>query len=243
MHFPPHRPAVLRQMALPIAVTALALCASIPAGLAGAAPALADQATPAIVESTRHDGNYVSLTFDDGPDPVNTPKLLAVLEKHHVKATFCLWGEHVKKHPEIVQQIAAAGHLLCNHTMRHDNMGAWSEDAIRADLEQTSAAIREAVPDARINYFRAPYGSWGQTPAVAAQLGMQPLGWRLAIADWEPPGTPELVRRLREGITPGAVVLMHDGGGDRSQTVEAVDEIIPELKSVGWRFDRPARRG
>jgi len=243
MHLPIHRSAALRKASLPLAATVLALAASVPAGLAAAGPAQADQATPAIVDSSRHDGNYVSLTFDDGPDPVNTPKLLAVLEKHHVKATFCLWGEHVRKHPEIVRQIVDAGHLLCNHTMHHDDMGTWSADAIRADLEETSAVIREAVPDAKINYFRAPYGSWGQTPEIAAELGMQPLGWQLAIGDWEPPGTEELVRRLREGIRPGGVVLMHDGGGDRGQTVEAVDRIIPELRAEGWKFDTPARRG
>lgn len=237
------RRTVLRQAAKPIAAAILSLCAAASAGLVAAVPAVADQATPAIVDSTRHDGAYVSLTFDDGPDPVNTPKLLAVLKQHHVKATFCLWGDHVRKHPDIVREIAAAGHLLCNHTMHHDNMGDWSEEAIRADLEATSAAIREAVPDAKIDYFRAPYGSWGKTPGVAAALGMQPLGWSLAIGDWAPPGTPELVRRLREGITPGGVVLMHDGGGDRVQTIEAVAEVIPELKAAGWRFDRPARRG
>ena len=97
------------------------------------------------------------------------------------------------------------------------------------------------VSGVRIRYFRAPYGSWGRTPTVAAQLGMQPLGWRLAVGDWEPPGTDELVRRLAEGITPGAVVLLHDGGGDRSQTVETVDRIIPRLRAKGWRFDLPAR--
>ena len=89
----------------------------------------------------------------------------------------------------------------------------------------------------------APYGSWGQTPEVAAGLGMQPLGWRLAISDWEPPGADVLAQRLRDGITPGAVVLMHDGGGDRSQTVEAVDQVIPELRAQGWRFTLPQRRG
>jgi peptidoglycan-N-acetylglucosamine deacetylase len=156
---------------------------------------------------------------------------------------FCLWGDHVREHPEVVRRIAAAGHVLANHSMRHDDMAAWSPEQIRADLAATSALIREVVPHARIPYFRAPNGSWGRTPGVAARLGMQPLGWRLAISDWEPPGTEVLLQRLRDGITPGAVVLMHDGGGDRSQTVEAVDRFVPELRSRGYRFALPARRG
>lgn len=209
--------------------------------LAAAGPAQAGKPAPEIVDSTGHEGKFVGLTFDDGPDPRNTPRLLRVLRKYRVKAVFCLWGDHVRQHPEIVRRIARAGHVLCNHTMHHDDMGTWPADRIRADLEQANAVIRQAVPGARIPYFRAPYGSWGQTPAVAAQLGMQPLGWRLAVADWEPPGTDELVRRLEEGVTPGAVVLLHDGGGDRSQTVEAVDRIIPRLRAKGWRIDLPAR--
>jgi peptidoglycan-N-acetylglucosamine deacetylase len=243
MNFPSLRSAVVNKASLPFAAGLLAFGAAIPVGLAGAAPAQADEPTTTIVDSTRHEGKYVSLTFDDGPDPVNTPRLLAVLEKHHIKATFCLWGDHVKQYPEIVRQIADAGHLLCNHTMHHDDMGAWSADAIKADLEETSAAIREAVPEAKIDFFRAPYGSWGETPQVAAALGMQPLGWATVVGDWDPPGTDVLVQRLKEGIRPGGVVLLHDGGGDRTQTIEAVDRIIPELKSDGWRFDKPARRG
>ncbi|KAF4408060.1 polysaccharide deacetylase family protein [Streptomyces lycii] len=202
-------------------------------------------ATSAIVDSTRHDGRSVALTFDDGPNPTDTPRLLEVLREHRVKAVFCLWGEHVEQHPEVVRAIVADGHALCNHTMRHDDISAWSPERIRADLRQTNEAIRRAVPgSAPVRWFRAPYGSWGEHAAdVAAGMGMQPLGWRLDIADWEPPGTDELVRRLEEGITPGAVVLLHDGGGDRSQTVEAVDRVIPVFKDHGWRFDRPARRG
>jgi peptidoglycan/xylan/chitin deacetylase (PgdA/CDA1 family) len=210
-----------------------------------ATPAAAGSGAPttAIVDTALGRGDVVSLTFDDGPNPPDTLRLLGVLRRHHVRAVFCLWGDHVREHPEVVRRIAAEGHVLCNHSMHHDDMGAWTPEQIAADLTATSAVIRQAVPHARIPYFRAPYGSWGRTPEVAAALGMQPLGWRLAISDWEPPGTDVLVQRLRDGITPGAVVLLHDGGGDRSQTVEAVDRIIPELRAQGWQFTLPLRRG
>ena len=130
---------------------------------------------------------------------------------------------------ELAEELRGGPGVLCSHG-----------DVIPDLLD---ALIRRAVPHAPIPYFRAPFGSWGQSPQVAAALGMQPLGWRLAITDWEPPGTDVLVQRLRDGITPGAVVLMHDGGGDRSQTVAAVDRIIPELRAQGWRFTLPRRRG
>ena len=115
---------------------------------------------------------------------------------------FCLWGDHVEAHPELVRAIVGGRPRAVQPLHHHDDMGTWSAERFRADLEQTSAAIRKAAPGAPIRYFRAPYGSWGGTPEVAVQLGMQPLGWRLAISDWEPPGTDELVRRLEEGITP-----------------------------------------
>ncbi|GAB2632754.1 chitooligosaccharide deacetylase NodB [Streptomyces capparidis] len=227
--------------ALRLALPALLLAALGLNGVA-AAPAGAAGPTPAVVDGTRHGGDTVALTFDDGPDPANTWQLLRVLREHRVKAVFCLWGDHVREHPRLVRAIVAAGHQLCNHSMHHDDMGTWTPDRVRADLAETSALIREVAPGAPIRWFRAPYGNWGQTPQVAAELGMQPLGWRLAVGDWDPPGTDELVARL-EQATPGSVVLLHDGGGDRGQTVEAVDRIIPVYRGRGWRFDLPARRG
>jgi peptidoglycan/xylan/chitin deacetylase (PgdA/CDA1 family) len=222
---------------------AVVLTTGLVLGLAaGPAQASGGPAEPKIIDSTRHGGRTVAFTFDDGPNPVDTPRLLRVLRKHHVKATFCLWGDYVEQHPDIVRAIALNGHQLCNHSMNHDDLSTWTPEQIEADLRRTSAAIRRAVPWAQIRYFRAPYGAWGQSPAVAAKLGMKSLGWKLAIADWEPPGTDELVKRLREGITEGAVVLMHDGPNDRGQTVDAVDRIIPELRAGGWRFDQPAKR-
>jgi peptidoglycan/xylan/chitin deacetylase (PgdA/CDA1 family) len=211
--------------------------------LVAASPATAGGVTPVIVDTARGTGDVVSLTFDDGPHPPDTLRLLAVLRRHHVKAVFCLVGDQVRAYPEVARRIAREGHVLCNHSLSHADLGAAAPDEIRADLEATSALIRDAVPGARIPYFRAPYGSWGQSPAVAAELGMQPLGWKMDIADWEPPGADVLLQRLRDGITAGSVVLMHDGGGDRSQTVEAVDRIIPELRAGGWRFTLPRRHG
>ncbi|MEJ2852959.1 MULTISPECIES: polysaccharide deacetylase family protein [unclassified Saccharothrix] len=196
----------------------------------------------AIVDSTRHGGRTVAFTFDDGPNPVDTPRLLRILRKHHIKATFCLWGERVEQYPEVVRAIVAGGHLLCNHSWSHADMSTWTPEQIKADLERTDAAIHRAVPGVPVRYFRAPFGSWGQTPEVAASLGKTPLGWRLAIGDWDPPpSTDELVQRLRDGITEGAVVLMHDGPASRANTVDAVDRIVPELRRSGYRFDRPAR--
>lgn len=226
----------MRRLLVPLLVVGAALCAA-PTAQATHGP------TTEIVDSTRPGGRTVALTFDDGPDPQNTPKLLAVLRRNHVRAVFCLWGEHVRQHPALVRRIVAEGHLLCNHSMNHDDLSTWTPEAIRADLLATNAAIRDAVPWAHIPYFRAPYGAWGDSPTVAAGLGMQPLGWRLAIGDWEPPGTDVLVDRLLTGITPGAVVLLHDGGGDRGQTVAAVAEVIPTLRAQGWHLTRPARRG
>ncbi|MFD0524561.1 polysaccharide deacetylase family protein [Paractinoplanes durhamensis] len=196
-----------------------------------------------MVDTARGHGNVVSFTFDDGPNPPDTLHLLAVLRKNHVKAVFCLVGDQVKAHPEVVRRIAAEGHTLCNHSLHHDNLSLLTPEQVTADLTETSTLIHQAVPWANIAYFRAPYGSWGQSPQIAADLGMQPLGWRFDIEDWVPPGADVLAQRIRDRLTPGAVILMHDGGGDRSQTVDAVAQVIPELRAQGWRLTLPLRRG
>ena len=185
-------------------------------------------------------GRVLSLTFDDGPDPRTTPRLLEVLAAHDVPAVFFLWGDHVVEHPAVVRDVCAAGHVLGNHSMHHDDLGAWSADDVRADLVEAGAALAAAAPGARVPWFRAPYGSWGASPDVAASLGMQPLGWQLAVGDWEPPGVDELVRRVETGIEPGGVLLLHDGGGDRTQTVDAVERLLPRLRADGWSFSLPA---
>lgn len=180
----------------------------------------------------------LSLTFDDGPSGY-TAAVLDLLAEHHVTATFCVVGTQAGYNPSLVRRIVADGHALCNHSMNHDDMSTWTPEQIRADLTATNAVIRQAVPDAEVPYFRAPYGSWGGTAAVAAELGMSRLGWTVDPRDWSRPGTDAIVAAVREQLRPGGIVLMHDGGGNRTQTLEALAILIPQLRQDGWTFRLP----
>ena len=179
------------------------------------------------------------LTFDDGPNPPDTVVLLDLLAREQVTAVFCLVGQQVEAHPDLVRRMVDDGHVLANHSWRHDDLAQLTPDAVRADLARTLDAIHAVVPDAPVPFFRAPFGHYGQSIAVAAELGMRTLDWQLAVEDWDPaPPADVLVERLG-GVEPGGVVLLHDGGGDRSATVEAVRRVIPRLRADGWAFTVP----
>nr|WP_052478668.1 polysaccharide deacetylase family protein [Kibdelosporangium sp. MJ126-NF4]CEL19875.1 putative hydrolase [Kibdelosporangium sp. MJ126-NF4]CTQ97099.1 putative hydrolase [Kibdelosporangium sp. MJ126-NF4] len=208
--------------------------------VATAAPVASAAAGPELITKTRNTGKYVAFTFDDGPSPQYTPQLLDVLRRNNVKAVFCLVGDMADWNAALIKRMVAEGHTLCNHSMHHADMETLTPDQIRADIKQTTDTIRRAVPNAQIPYFRAPYGHWGASPTVAAELGYKNLSWTLMPGDWELPGTDELVRRIREGITETGVITLHDAGGDRSQTVAAMERLLPELAAEGWKFDLPA---
>ncbi|MYW02955.1 polysaccharide deacetylase family protein [Streptomyces sp. SID3343] len=223
------------------AARALPAPAAAPVSVAGIAAPAVGPVSPALITTTAHPGNRIALTFDDGPSPQFTPQLLQVLKKHQVKAVFCVVGEQVEWQQAQVRAIVADGHTLCNHTYGHRDLTSVSSTEIEADIVRTNAQIRSAVPGVEIPYFRAPYGNWGQSPAVAANLGLRPLSWTLMPGDWELPGVDVLLQRLRDGITPTGVITLHDAGGDRQQTVDAVDRLITEYTAKGWSFDLPAR--
>ncbi|GAA3394586.1 polysaccharide deacetylase family protein [Cryptosporangium minutisporangium] len=188
---------------------------------------------PASTPYRRTGSSAVALTFDDGPDPRWTPQVLNLLRQHRVKATFCLVGANVKAHPSLVRKIAADGHALCNHTMRHDlNLKKKSRAAILADLRETSALITRASGGVVPKYFRAPGGNWsGVIVSVARSLGMASIGWTVDPRDWTKPPASTIVSRVRASMAPGVIVLMHDGGGDRSRTVAACKVLLPDLSS------------
>jgi peptidoglycan/xylan/chitin deacetylase (PgdA/CDA1 family) len=221
----------------------LAVVGLLTAEISGHGPAYAN-AAPAGAMTAAGAGaviaaGTVALTFDDGPSAGYTARVLDVLAAHEVKATFCLVGTQVRRYPELVRRIVAEGHALCNHSMRHDNLATWTAEEIRADLVGTLDVIRAAAPDAEVPYFRAPYGSWGQSATIAAELGMVRLSWTVDPRDWSRPGTEVIVEQVLTQLRPGGIVLMHDAGGDRSQTVQALGLLLPELRERGWTFTFP----
>ncbi|HEY0696810.1 MAG TPA: polysaccharide deacetylase family protein [Micromonospora sp.] len=184
--------------------------------------------------TTRLTGNrHVALTFDDGPHPLWTPKILDQLRAAGVKATFCLVGVKARKYPALVARMVREGHSLCNHSWSHDlKLGRKPVDQIRADLIRTNEAIRRAAPGVSIPYYRQPGGMW--TPQVVAtvkQLGMVPLHWDVDPQDWEKPGATLIIKRVLGHARPGSIILLHDGGGDRSGTTGACPRILTSLKA------------
>ncbi|MDQ1658483.1 MAG: peptidoglycan-N-acetylglucosamine deacetylase [Cryptosporangiaceae bacterium] len=175
----------------------------------------------------------VALTFDDGPDPRWTPQVLGLLRKYQIKATFCLIGGQARAHPALVKQIVREGHSLCNHTMRHDeHLKNKSAQRIAADLAQTSALIKSASGGIAPRFFRAPGGNWStRITAVAASQHMQSLGWAVDPQDWRRPPAARIITTVERTTRAGSVILMHDAGGNRAQTVAALRTLLPYLKA------------
>ena len=185
------------------------------------------------IETRRLTGSKkVALTFDDGPQPTWTPKVLDLLRRTGVKATFCLVGTEVKQYPALVARIVREGHTLCNHTWHHElDLGTKPEAEIRANLEATNREIQRAVPGAKIKFFRHPGGLWTAAAVkVSREMGMTPLGWDVDPLDWKKPSAEAIRSRVINQARPGSIVLLHDGGGDRSATLAACPAIVNELK-------------
>ncbi|MGD3113069.1 polysaccharide deacetylase family protein [Streptomyces sp. YGL11-2] len=177
------------------------------------------------LQSTVHDGGRsVALTFDDGPDPRWTPKVLALLAQHHAKATFCEIGPNAQRYPYLTKSIVAAGDRLCDHSVHHNERQ--SSMPLDYNIHEIADAQREisnaAGPGAKLWYYRAPGGDF--KPAIrniAAQHGLRPLGWSDDSDDWKRPGVANILQNINRNLHPGSIILMHDAGGDRSQTIAA----------------------
>lgn len=198
-----------------------------------------------IVHSSDRPGRSLNITIDDGPDPTWTPRVLDVLKKHNVKAVFCMIGPQAAAHPDLVKKVVAAGHKLCDHTISHDTtMNKKPESYQSKEILDAEKMIEKAAGGAQVEYYRAPGGAF--TPysrKLAADRGMRPLGWNVDSKDFEggSVGTIESTVRHELTLPHHTTVLFHDGGGNRSRTVDSLDRLLPWMQSQGYGFGFPQR--
>lgn len=180
----------------------------------------------------------VALTFDDGPYPENTPQILDLLRANGLKATFCVIGRNAHTYPDLIRRIYNEGHTFCNHTWRHDmELRNRDEGAIRDDLSATINAIHEAVPEAKVPYFRAPGGYFdNKVVRIAASMGMTSIHWDVDPRDWDvskygrgPSMVDHVVSNVKQNARPGSIILSHDNL--KPDTVTAYKTLMPWLKA------------
>jgi peptidoglycan/xylan/chitin deacetylase (PgdA/CDA1 family) len=167
------------------------------------------------------------LSFDDGPDPVWTPEVLEVLQRHGAHATFFELGAMQNAHPGLREQVLAAGNTIGSHSISHKQLTAIS----------AAGRHHEIFDGPRSKCFRPPYGA--SNPKVRADItaaGMTQVLWDVDPRDWDRPGVNAIANNILHHAHRRNIILMHDGGGDRSQTVAALDRVLPILKAQGYSF-------
>lgn len=183
----------------------------------------------------------IALTFDDGPSPEATPRILDVLASHGAVATFFVLGRYAERYPALVRRLVDAGHAVGNHGYHHRKLHRCGPSYVERDLVMGARAIVDACGQTP-RFFRAPHGfrSPWVTP-IARRLGQRTVGWTLGVWDSDRPGAAEIARRVIDGVQPGAIVLLHDGdaydpAGDRLQTAAALPRILGEMAARGYAF-------
>ncbi|GAB2741729.1 glycosyltransferase [Streptomyces bullii] len=194
-------------------------------------------------ETLRMPDRHVVLTFDDGPDPTWTPRVLDVLRKHDAHAVFFVTGTMTSRHPDLVRRMVEEGHEVGLHTFNHPDLSYQSKKRIDWELSQNQLALSGAA-GIRTSLFRPPYSSfagamdnksWPVTEYIGSH-GYLTVVNNTDSEDWRRPGVEEIIRKATPKGGKGAIVLMHDSGGDRSQTVAALDRMLPDLKKRGYAF-------
>lgn len=176
----------------------------------------------------------IALTFDDGPNPFYTPAVLAVLKRYRVQATFFCLGTLVARYPQLVQQEHAAGHVVGDHSWSHPQLPLLTPSQILWQMRSTADTIQQVIK-VRPRFFRPPYGDYdSQVLTQANRLGLTTVLWNDDPRDWSWPGTTGIISWVLTQAGNGSIILLHDGGGDRSQTVAALPTIIESLQREGF---------
>jgi peptidoglycan/xylan/chitin deacetylase (PgdA/CDA1 family) len=178
----------------------------------------------------------IALSFDDGPNPPYTSQVLDVLSSYHVQATFFVIGIRVTYYPDLVRQGYEQGNAIGNHTWTHPELTRLSADDVFSQLQQTSNEIKSVIGSAP-TVFRPPYEEYNASvQSIAASLGLSTVLWNVDPRDWALPGTNAIIANVLNNVHDGSIIEMHDGGGNRGETVAALPTIITTLEQRGFRF-------
>ncbi|WP_239328047.1 polysaccharide deacetylase family protein [Paenibacillus sp. ACRRX] len=192
-----------------------------------------------IIWEAKTDQRVMALTFDDGPDPIQTTAILNVLKQYGVKSTFFVLGRRVKQHPEVVKKIIAEGHEIANHTFSHTYFNARSTASfIRQEIERTQLAVYE-VTGAKPTLFRPPGGNYNDRIINTAHLlGLKSVmwSWHQDTKDWTHPGVGKICDKVLKNAHNGDIVLFHDYVPGKTQTKQALETILPELQKKGFQL-------
>lgn len=222
----------------------LLLAVILAPSLSGAASAASDKGREYyetrgdIVWEVPTESRVIALTFDDGPDPVYTPQIAALLKQYQAKSTFFVVGNRVSQYPEIVKALANDKHEIANHTYNHPDIRRISSGRLLEEVQKTQETIYEAT-GIRPRLFRPPGGYYNQTVInTAKQAGFLVImwSWHQDTRDWSDPGVKKIVDKVLNNARNGDIVLFHDYGGNRKQTLQALEQILPELKNRGYQF-------
>jgi peptidoglycan/xylan/chitin deacetylase (PgdA/CDA1 family) len=229
-----------RLLAATLAISTLVVAGGLAASPAAGAPTGDGRGATHVHETPQPPAGpgeaVVSLTFDDGPHPTYTPPILDVLGRYGVKATFFQLGREAERHPDLVRRVVAEGHVVANHTWDHENLRTLDDARFGEQIDRTNQVL-ESLSGQRQVCVRPPYGKSdpGVTQRLAAR-GMTSVVWTADSRDFEKPGADAIVASALEGLQPGGVILLHDGGGGREQTIEALPRIIEGIRAAGYRI-------
>lgn len=198
---------------------------------------------PVLFHQPSADEGKVTITFDDGPDPTWTPRVLDLLKARGLKAAFFVIGRNAEQYPKLVERIVAEGHEIGNHTYSHGNLAEMPEWRWRLELDSTERLI-ETITGYSTTLFRPPYNA-DSTPSDVAELAPlrfaeQELGYTIVLEtidpqDWARPGADAIVQRVKDQRSKGNIILLHDAGGDRAQTLAALPRLLDWLEERGDR--------
>jgi len=175
-----------------------------------------------------------SLTFDDGPNPKYTPQVLALLDKFGAQGTFFVIGTNFTRHPKLLQQITAKGNEIAAHSMTHPDPDYLSDSELDYEISASVTVLRE-TSDQPVHYFRPPYGSGNYIYVKrASQLDVKIVYWTVDPRDWSGISSDLIAERVLDNLEPGSIVLLHDGGGTRQETVDALEIILREATARGY---------